>query len=286
MARGIQPGSEAGSAESKQLDGDVKNVAEALAQYLRATAQDQYFYEFGHQNYNGANFSRKTISEGALPELAQRGVTIGCVPDGGMWFDGPRNQPRTLRVAFEAKHQQDGGNAIERWCKNYVLCYRLNPDMRYVTFMTGAGARTGGVLHKFGESMRAMNGDNCVFYYEPNGFSTQGICNIITSTLGLDVTYEQIKPYLTQKLTNNFSELFLAETDEQRAARLALSEQRNRAEIAFSEFSQDPTDPLYPVWHRLPREHRSEAHDIVLDMLQEGRANSVIATELVRCFLD
>jgi hypothetical protein len=40
------------------------------------------------------------------------------------------------------------------------------------------------------------------------------------------------------------------------------------------------------VWHRLPREHRSEAHDIVLDMLQEGKANVVIATELVRCFLD
>ena len=286
MAGGIQKGSEAGSAESKQLDGDVKNVAEALAQYLRAKNNNQYFYEFGHQNYSGANFSRKTVSDNALPELAERGVTIGCVPDGGMWFNGPRSQPRALKVAFEAKHQQDGGNAIERWSKNYLLCYRLNPDVRYVTFMTGEGAKPGGVLHKFGESMRAMNGDNCVFYYEPQGFTPAGICNIIAFTLGLDITFEQIQPYLTQKITNNFNELFESESVEQRAARLAAADERNRAEVAFSQFSQDPTDPLYPVWHRLPREHRPEAHDIVLDMLQEGKANVVIATELVRCFLD
>jgi hypothetical protein len=286
MARGIQKGSEAGSAESKQLDGDVKMVAEAMAQYLRVQNNQQYFYEFGHQNYSGANYSHRTITENALPELVQRGVTIGCVPDGGMWFDGARNQSRTLRVAFEAKHQQDGGNAIERWSKNYLVCYRLNPDVRYVTFMTGQGARTGGVLHKFGESMRAMNGDNCVFYYEPQGFSPEGICNIMACTLGLAVTFDQIKPYLAQKITNNFVQLFETETAEQRAARLAESEQRNRAELAFSQFSQDPTDPLYPVWHRLPREHRVEAHDIVVDMLQQQHANSVIASELVRCFLD
>jgi hypothetical protein len=95
--------------------------------------------------------------------------------------------------------------------------------------MTGEGAKPGGVLHKFGESMRAMNGDNCVFYYEPQGFTPEGICNIMAFSLGLDITFEQIQPYLTQKITNNFNELFESESVEQRAARLAAAEERNRA---------------------------------------------------------
>jgi hypothetical protein len=286
MAGGIQKGTEAGSIESKQLDGDVKSVAEAIAQYLKIKNHTQYFYEFGHQNYTGANFSKKTISENALPELAERGVTVGCVPDGGMWFDGPRSQPRTLKVAFEAKYQQDGGNAIERWGKNYLLCYRLSPDVKYVTFMTGAGATPGGVLHKFGTSMSAMNGPNCIFYYSPNGFTQEGICNIMASALGLDITFDQIQPYINQKISNNFHDLYTApETAEERAARLAESEKQTQIELAFSQFAQNPEDPLYPVWHRLPRENKVEAKEIVLEMLQEGKANAVIATTLVECFM-
>ena len=287
MAGGIQVGTEAGSIESKQLDGDVKAVAEALAQYLKIKNHNRYFYEFGHQNYTGANFSKKTIFENALPELAERGVTVGCVPDGGMWFDGPRSQPRTLEVVFEAKYQQDGGNAIERWSKNYLLCYRLSPEVKYVTFMTGPGATPNGVLHKFGVSMSAMNGPNCIFYYAPTGFSKQGIFNIMISTLGLDITFDQVEPYINRKISNNFYDLTIpAETAEERSARLVAAEERHQTELAFSNFSQDPTDPLYPIWHRLPKEHKSEAHEIVLEMLQEGKGNAVIATELVKCFLD
>jgi DNA-binding NarL/FixJ family response regulator len=67
---------------------------------------------------------------------------------------------------------------------------------------------------------------------------------------------------------------------------LAAAEERHRCELAFSNFSQDPADPLYPVWHRLPKEHKLEAQEIVVEMLQEGKANAVIATELVKCFLN
>jgi hypothetical protein len=279
MAGGIQKGTEAGSAESKQLDGDVKVIAEAIAQ-----AQTQYFYESGHRSLDETKFNRQTVAEASLPEM--RGIVRqGCMPDGGMWFDAPRNSPRTLKVAFEAKHQQDGGNAIERWCKNYLLCNRLWPTSKYVTFMTGEGARVGGVLHSFGETMSAVNGPDCIFYYAPDGFTQEGIFNIMNSVLGLSLTFEDIKPYINRRPVSNFEHIFKQETDEERQARLAAAEQRLEFEHKFSQFAQDPADPIFPVWHRISREDKPEAHEIAIDMLQEGVANAHIATELVECFL-
>jgi hypothetical protein len=281
MAGGIQKGTEAGSAESKQLDGDVKVIAEAIAQ-----AQNRYYYESGHRCLDETkNFSHQTVIEAAIPEMRERKIRTGCMPDGGMWFDAPRNQTRSLQVAFEAKHQQDGGNAIERWCKNYLLCNRLWPDAKYVTFMTGEGARVGGVLHAFGETMSAVNGPNCIFYYSPAGFSQEDIFSVMNSVLDLGLTFDQIRPYINKRLVNNFGTLFEVETPEQREARLAAVEERLRIERQFSEFAQDPTDPIYPVWHRIPKDDKPEAHDIALDMLQEGVGNAQIATELVECFL-
>lgn len=279
MAGGIQPGTEAGSTESKQLDGDVKNIAEAMAQ-----CQSKYFYESGHKNLNNS-FSKRKIDEGALPEFRNKGITLGCMPDGGMWFDAPRSQPRSLKAAFEAKHQGDGGNAIERWCKNYLLCDRLWPGVTYVTFMTGEGARPGGVLYEFGQSMTAVNGSGCVFYYAPEGFSQEGIFNIMNSVLGLGLDFETVRPYITKKFVSNFDDMFVIETEPERMARLARDEERFRLEKMFGEFSQDPSDPLYPVWHRIPRENKVEAQEIVIDMLQEGVGNASIAGELVECFL-
>jgi len=287
MAGGVQVGTEAGSVESKQLDGDVKAIAEAIAQYLRIKNHKQYFYERGHKNLKEGHFNPQTIAENSLPELKEMGITVGCLPDGGMWFDGPRSQPRALKVAFEAKHQQDGGNAIERWCKNYLLCKGMNPDIKYVTFMSGPGAVPNGVLYKFGHSMVAANGNNCIFYYQPDGFSQEGIFNIMISILELDITYDQVEPYLNQKISNNFHDLYTApETAEEREARLVAVGKQHQVETAFSQFAQNPEDPLYPVWHRLPRENKVEAKEIVLEMLQEGKANAVIATELVKCFLN
>jgi hypothetical protein len=283
MAGGIQVGTEAGSVESKQLDGDVKTIAEAIAQ-----AQTEYFYEPGHKNMVSEKFSESVKQAAALPELAEMGITVGCMPDGGMWFDGNRSNPtRKLIAAGEAKLQQDGGNAIERWCKNYLLCKGLNPDVKYVTFMSGPGAAPNGVLYKFGHSMVAANGNNCIFYYQPEGFSQEAIFNIMISVLELDLTFEQIKPFINRKIAkNNFYDLLVEETPEERAARLVAAEERHRSELAFGNFSQDPADPLYPVWHRLPKEHKLEAHEIVVEMLQEGKANAVIATTLVKCFLN
>lgn len=58
-----------------------------------------------------------------------------CEPDGGPWFF--RNE---LIATFEAKHQGDEGNAVERIYKNNVICREINPNVSCVSFITGLGA--------------------------------------------------------------------------------------------------------------------------------------------------
>jgi hypothetical protein len=277
MAGGIQLGTEAGSEESKKLDGDVKNVAEAIVR-----VQGKYFYERGHRVYDQSISSKQVINENAIPEFTKRGILVGCVPDGGMWFDGPRSQPRTLKYVFEAKFQDVRGNAIERWNKNHFLCSNLFPDVKYITFMTGPGAATNEVLWRHGETMTSLS-PNCIFYYSPQGFTQEGIFNIMISNLGLNLMFEDIKPYLNVKMVSTFETQF--ETVEERTIRIEEENKRNELSLSFSQFAQNPEDPLYPVWHRLPKDTKPEAREIALDMLQEGYANAVIATELVECFL-
>ena len=287
MAGGIQKGTEAGSEESKKLDNDVKMIAEAIAQ-----VQSKYFFERGHRVYDASKKNKQTIRENAIPEFTKKGVLVGCVPDGGMWFSGDRSEAtRLLQFVFEAKYQGVDGNAIERWNNNHFYCSKIFPGVKYITFMTGKGAEHGEVLHKHGESVVGLDPD-CIFYYAPEGFSQEGIFNIMISNLGLELKFEDIKPYLgttskakTKSANNTFVDLFEVETDEQRKARLDEANARYQSELAFAQFSKDPADPLYPVWHRLPKDVKADAHTIVIDMLQEGHANAVIATELVECFL-
>jgi hypothetical protein len=281
MAGGIQPGTEAGSKESKQLDGDVRIIAQAIAQ-----AQNTYYYEQGHRNLTSNRVRENKRDSAALPELVKKGITLGCVPDGGMWFDGDRTKvDRILKVVFEAKHQQDGGNAIERWGTNHDICKFINPEVVYVTFATGEGAREGGVLYRHGTNMHIIHGDRVQWIYSPAGFSQETIFNIMNDRLGLDLTFEKIKPFLNRKI-NTFDEFFHVETEEERLARVAESTARNKAEQDLSRFIQDTKDPLYLVWHKLPRTDLEEAHEIVIEMLQQGEANANIASTLVECFLD
>lgn len=287
MAGGIQKGTEAGSEESKKLDNDVKMIAEAIAK-----VQSKYFFERGHRVYDATKKNKQTIRENAIPEFTKRGVLVGCVPDGGMWYSGDRSDAtRLLQFVFEAKYQGVAGNAIERWNNNHFFCSKIFPDVKYITFMTGKGAEHGEVLQKHGSSVTALD-PNCVFYYAPEGFSQEGIFNIMISNLGLDLKFEDIKPYIgttskakTKSANNMFAELYEVETEEQRKARLDEANARYQAELAFAQFSKDPVDPLYPVWHRLPKEVKSDAHSDVIDMLQEGKANAEIASTLVECYL-
>ncbi len=177
---GIQKGTTASTKESIELDTSVKKIAQSLAK-----TNKKFFYEAGHSNRGS---KPETIERNSLPEFNEMGFTLGCMPDGGMWFTGSRGTDgRALKYVFEAKHQQDAGNAIERWTKNYVLCKSISPDVVYVTFASGEGARPGGVLQKFGDSMKAAFGNNVVFHYSVDGFTPESILKIMSDTMGLNI---------------------------------------------------------------------------------------------------
>ena len=280
MAGGIQKGTEAGTVESKLLDGDVRLIAEAINQ-----AQDEYFYERGHRNLLNERYGEDVRSQAQLPELARLGINSGCVPDGGMWFDGDRRQEtRKLKVVFEAKHQQNGGNAVERWATNRALCQVIDPAAVYVTFATGAGAVEGGVLHTYGEDMKKAF-PNTKWYYSEAGFTQQELAEIMTQELGLSLTFDQIKPHIGFVVNNNFDDLFVTKTPEEILAENAELEQLNRYDDQFVELVQDTGSDIARVWLRIDRGDKIDAKEIAVEMLQQQRPIGEIATTLEDIFV-
>lgn len=161
----------ASSPESKQLDSSTKKAMNKIAAHISC----KYYFEKEHVN-DKSNKRR-------LPEFVNLGVTLGCVPDGGFWFDNPRGENRKLSFVFESKHQNEDGNAIERWGKNYILCKMLNPKVKYVTFLSGSGCAKGKILDKFAETMKILDSESCVFYLSENGFTEEEITSIMMSYL-------------------------------------------------------------------------------------------------------
>ena len=280
MAGGIQKGTEAGSAESKRLDSGLRKISEAIAQVIdREKIPNAPYFERGHKNLVAECFSKEKKDIAALPELAELGITVGCMPDGGMWFDGDRSKPdRKLLAVFEAKHQQDGGNAIERWCKNYMLSKGMNPDMTYNTIMSGEGAQPGGVLDKFAKSMKAAEGQKCVFHQNPNGFSDEEIFDIMKQALKLkDLTFDKVRPFLETKLSR-FLDLFEETVSpEEKLAEMLVKQQLNNIDEQFMEILQNKRDPLAQAWLRVAREDKAEAKDLALEMLGSAHTTQDIA---------
>jgi hypothetical protein len=284
MAGGIQPGTEAGSKESKQLDGDVRSVALAIAQ-----AQDQYFYEQGHRNLTSGRINESVRDAASLPELVEKGITLGCVPDGGMWFDGDRSTPnRKLKVVFEAKHQGTGGNAIERWGTNHDICKAINPDCTYVTFATGAGAVNGEVLHRHGTNMEIIHGKNVQWHYKPEGFSQEEIFNIMKTTLALDsLTFDKVTPYIGKKIARftTFDDLFEELTPEEIVAEMLVKQKLNNVDDLFVEILQDTRNPMTQAWNRISKEDKLDAKEMALDMLNDGETPETIAEVYANTFV-
>jgi hypothetical protein len=158
--------------ESKSLDENTKKAMNKIASSLRS----KYYFEKEH--YNDKYGKRK------LPEFVKLDVSLGCVPDGGFWFDNPRGINRNLCYVFESKHQGQDGNAIERWGKNYILCKMLNPNVKYITFLSGSGCCEGKILHKFSETMKKLDPSSCIFFLNENGFTEEEIECIMISYLG------------------------------------------------------------------------------------------------------
>lgn len=114
---GVQEGSSAGSGESRSTESLLRQAV------ARVRTGDQLIWKPG--------FSAKELS--ILLDVPASNL-VGANPDGGV-FLAPDGRPL---VAAEAKRQGMGGNAIERWFKNYSLFSELGCKV-YLTVCTGEG---------------------------------------------------------------------------------------------------------------------------------------------------
>ncbi len=168
--RGIQPGQVAGDGLSRSMDKKCKDLTAKVLTTLKAKYGDRLRLQ-------------KKLTNDQIP-----GGVGACEPDGAAWFwDGK------LIAAFEAKKQQNRGNAIERWYKNNYICRKLNPSMSYVTFVCGEGAVVGGVIHKAlavahlpGFNVYTPGDNSC--WMNPAGFTDEEVERIMLEVLEERIT--------------------------------------------------------------------------------------------------
>ena len=146
---GIQNGTVATDARARKLDNYCKELRESV------------FANFKSEDLT----VQKKLNQTQIP-----GGIGACEPDGGAWF-----YKGILIAVFEGKKQQNRGNAIERWFKNNFICRSINPQVSYVTFATGGGAKANGTIGK-ALNIAHLNGFN---KYVPGGNS----CFMNTDTI-------------------------------------------------------------------------------------------------------
>tara|TARA_R100001082_G_scaffold83193_2_gene49940 strand:- start:955 stop:1488 length:534 start_codon:yes stop_codon:yes gene_type:complete len=149
---GIQNGTVATDARARKLDNYCKELRESV------------FANFKSEDLT----VQKKLNQTQIP-----GGIGACEPDGGAWF-----YKGILIAVFEGKKQQNRGNAIERWFKNNFICRSINPQVSYVTFATGEGAKANGTIGK-ALNIAHLNGFN---KYVPGGNS----CFMNTDTIDKD----------------------------------------------------------------------------------------------------
>ena len=138
---GIQNGTVATDARARKMDNYCKELRESV------------FANFKSEDLT----VQKKLNQNQIP-----GGIGACEPDGGAWF-----YKGILIAVFEGKKQQNRGNAIERWFKNNFICRSINPQVSYVTFATGEGAKADGTIGK-ALNIAHLNGFN---KYVPGGNS-------------------------------------------------------------------------------------------------------------------
>jgi hypothetical protein len=126
-----------------------------------------------------------------LPKNIIPGGEGSCAPDGGAWF-----YKDIFICTFEAKKQQNAGNAIERWFKNNFICRTINPNISYITFASGMGARLGGVIQK---TLNVAHFDGGIdtyiptknsIFYSIDGFTLNKMIDIMRSVIMERINHE------------------------------------------------------------------------------------------------
>ena len=155
---------------TKTFNGGIQKGT--VATDARARKMDNYCKELRESVF--ANFKSEDLTVQKKLDQSQIPGGIGaCEPDGGAWF-----YKGILIAVFEGKKQQNRGNAIERWFKNNFICRSINPQVSYVTFATGEGAKADGTIGK-ALNIAHLNGFN---KYVPGGNS----CFMNTDTIDKD----------------------------------------------------------------------------------------------------
>jgi hypothetical protein len=165
MPGGIQPGTVAMDKDARTLDKHCKSQAEVLRESLVP-------------RYEGRLTAQVKLRSEQIPN--GKGA---CQPDGLAWFwDGE------LIAVFEAKKQQNRGNAIERWYKNNYICRKASSNVSYVTFAIGAGAYENGTIgcalspaHDAGFDVYVPGGNSC--FMNKSGFTESEVRAIMLSTI-------------------------------------------------------------------------------------------------------
>lgn len=155
---------------TKTFNGGIQKGT--VATDARARKMDNYCKELRESVF--ANFKSEDLTvQKKLNQTQIPGGIGACEPDGGAWF-----YKGILIAVFEGKKQQNRGNAIERWFKNNFICRSINPQVSYVTFATGEGAKADGTIGK-ALNIAHLNGFN---KYVPGGNS----CFMNTDTIDKD----------------------------------------------------------------------------------------------------
>ena len=142
--RGIQPGQNVFAGKPKLDERRVRSACESAFATARVPSGCKL------------SWKRNGLSSLELRQMASvRGLDLppdfslgGFGPDGGIFYlscDGGEPLPF---LAAEAKYQGIGGNAIERWYKNYHVAKFISPSIMFLTFITGPGAEEGRVMKK------------------------------------------------------------------------------------------------------------------------------------------
>jgi len=160
MKGGIQPGTTAWTEESKLLDASLRDIAKLLVEEY-----PQLKVVFRHSH----DLKVKLVGEDCF----------GFAPDGGAWY----TEDDTLLAVFEAKHQQNGGNAQERWWDNACTARHINDEVRYHTFCSGLGCTQGAPLERLSRKARLMLGEGYTFSLSQGGHTTADIAHQMRTIL-------------------------------------------------------------------------------------------------------
>ena len=171
---------------SKKLDNDVNGVSKELAKLF------------------SEHFKVVPMVSDDMWNIHYGEKVGGCKPDGQLWYDIKTMQ---LVPVFEAKKEDEGGNAEERWNDNANTASVMNPECKYHTFAIGKGVRKKWIRRQK-KSYVEYNKRGLLdsrWTLEEKGISYEDIKEIMTNTLN-EILKKSHKPPVYPKEPQTLNE--------------------------------------------------------------------------------